>query len=269
MEVYGGLIVYEERPNGREGVRGRITLSVKIMCRSWWVGKNCVRLFWGATLLSYPYTHNGRVTVMVCLKDCVRQSLCVKSSVMGVVWCCGWRVEVMELCAFCQPLTFISKPSFAFLHFFLLQCHSWLMSSTCLWPFSRDRYGFSVRSPLWLLKESYTVYCVCALYICLNLNGFNVYISMHLSTCVCVVRANLSATQCHRAIIPTLAQWPRLNPGFDPPPNLSLQALGWGWVLDSACQLDSACFFPASLVCLLPCCPPTEELAIEISFRVA
>lgn len=61
----------------------------------------------------------------------------------------------------------------------------------------------------------------------------------------------------HSAIIPTLAQWPRLNPGFDPPPNLSLQALGWGWVLYSACQLDSACFTPSSLVCLLPCSPPS------------
>lgn len=43
---------------------------------------------------------------------------------------------------------------------------------------------------------------------------------------MCVVRANLCATQCHGAIIPTLAQWPRLNPGFDPPPNLSLRRVG-------------------------------------------
>lgn len=27
-------------------------------------------------------------------------------------------------------------------------------------------------------------------------------------------------------------------------------------MLHSACQLDSACFFPFSLVCLPPCCPP-------------
>lgn len=97
----------------------------------------------------------------------------------------------------------------------------------------------------------------------------SIYVSVHAHIYICVMRANLSATQCHGAIISALAQWPRFNPGFDPPPNLSLQALGRGWVLHSACQLDSACFFPFSLVCLLPCCPPTEELAIEISFRVA
>lgn len=97
---------------------------------------------------------------------------------------------------------------------------------------------------------------------------------IHLSKCM--KRANLCAKQCHGAIISTLAQWPRLNPGFDPPPNLSLQALGWGWVLCSACQLDSVSFSPSRRPCrfnvsLLQSPTPhphplTEELAIEVSF---
>lgn len=147
----------------------------------------------------------------------------------GVVWSRGRRVEVMELFfAFCQPLTFISKPSFA-LHFLFLRCHSRLVSSLCLWPFLRDRSGLKLRSPSWLLNQSITHH-ICV-FVCTHAFLFAhewVQICAFLSVCVCVcrVRANLSATQCHRAIIPTLAQWPRLYPGFDPPPNLSLQALG-------------------------------------------
>lgn len=67
------------------------------------------------------------------------------------------------------------------------------------------------------------------------------------------MRANLCATLCHGAIISALAQWPRLNPGFDPPPNLSLQALGWGWVRYS-CLPAIFClliFLPPLSVCLL------------------
>lgn len=63
------------------------------------------------------------------------------------------------------------------------------------------------------------------------------------------MRANLCATLCHGAIISALAQWPRLNPGFDPPPNLSFQALGWGWVL-YYCLPAKFCLLLSFLSCL-------------------
>lgn len=107
-----------------------------------------------------------------------------------------------------------------------------------------------------------------------HIHRLNVSTFIHLSKCM--TRVNLCAKQCHGAIISTLAQWPRLNPGFDPPPNLSLQARGWGWVLYSACQLDSVSFSPSRRPCRFNVSlfqPPTptphhwtEELAIEGSF---
>lgn len=257
------------------------------MLRSCRGGKTWVRLFWRATLLSFPfilttivwyYCMDVWLSVMVCLEDCIRKSMWGKLSVFGVVWNRGWRAEVMEIFAFCQPLTFISKPSFAFYSSSSLN----VTVAPCL-PFACGHSGemdWALNSDHLLgfwFKAAYTVsvyLSVCVnvhtcISVCTWIGSVWGFPCTHTCVCVCVVRANLTATQCHGAIIPALAQWPRLNPGFDPPPNLSLQSLGWGWVLYSACQLDSACFFPSSLVCLLPRCPPTEELAIEISFRVA
>ena len=108
--------------------------------------------------------------------------------------------------------------------------------------------------------------CVC-IHFCLHTNGFNVCIFMHTSMCVWWGQTSVPHSATHHAIIPTLAQWPRLNSSFDPPPNLSLQALGYGWVLYSACQLDSACFFPSSLVCFLAA-PPLRSWQLKSALEL-
>lgn len=125
--------------NCSEGVMGRIALWIKLMCGSCSEG---VSLFCRRTAPCYPHSHSGivvrlygcvTVSAMMCLEDCVRQI--VSNWVFGgVLWSRGWRVEVMELFAFCQPLTLISKPIFIF----TLPLPSMSQSLFfCLWPFLR------------------------------------------------------------------------------------------------------------------------------------
>lgn len=144
----------------------------------------------------------------------------------------------MELLPFVIPEHWFLSPLFT-----LLALTLQTRLPFCLWPFRRGGSGLNL--------DHFPDYCS-------EVSRHSVLhsriqcVHFHARSRNCVARANPCATQCHRAIIPTLAQWPRLNPGFDPPPNLSLQALGGGWVLRSACQLDSACFFPFPLsVCFL------------------
>lgn len=114
--------------------------------------------------------------------------------------------------AFCHPRTLISKPSFYTPRFDFTDA-----SASRLWPFRRGGSGLNLDHVPDCCSE---VSCHSPLHSRIQCLHF------HARSRDCVARANPCATQCHRAIIPTLAQWPRLNPGFDPPPNLSLQALG-------------------------------------------
>lgn len=64
----------------------------------------------------------------------------------------------MELFAFCQPLTFISKPFFAFYTSSSISVTR-LVSSFCLWPFLSTGSRFKLRSPPWFLNQS-SIYCM-------------------------------------------------------------------------------------------------------------
>lgn len=136
---------------------------------------------------------------------------------LEVIQCCGWRMEVMELFAFCQPVTLASEPSFSShtsLNITIASC------AFCLWPSLRDGLGFKLCLLSYWLNLSQYCMCVSTFSLCTQVGSVCAF------SCIHPRMYGEGKPLRHRVIIPTLAQWPRLNPGFDPPPNLSLQALG-------------------------------------------
>lgn len=104
----------------------------------------------------------------------------VTMSVLEVIQCCGWRMEVMELFAFCQPITLVSEPSFishTSLNITIASC------AFCLWPSLTDGSGFKLCLLSYWLNLSQ--YCMCvSIHFSLHTSGFSVCIFMHTSTYV-------------------------------------------------------------------------------------
>lgn len=109
-------------------------------------------------------------------------------SVLEVIQCCGWRMEVRELFAFCQPVTLVSEPSFishTSLNITIASC------AFCLWPSLTDGWGFKLCLLSYWLNLSQ--YCMCV-HTFLFAHKWVQCVHFHAYIHVCVVRANLCAT---------------------------------------------------------------------------
>lgn len=141
----------------------------------------------------------------------------MSQNVLEVIQCCGWRMKVMELFAFCQLITLVSEPPSSL----TLPSTSQFM---CVLPVAiLEKDGLRFKLCLFSYWLNLSQCCMC---VCVRTLLFAQVCSVCAFSCMHPRMCGEGKPLCHRAIIPTLAQWPRLNPGFDPPPNLSLQALG-------------------------------------------